>query len=188
MQKPLSAETIALVKSPVSQRLSSMVRLSPRSCTTVCCEMRISTASSIRPIRGDGGAQVNALAGAILAYAQNIDNLGALGPAVERIAHKHIGYHILPEHYPFVATALLGAICEVLGDAATEELLIAWGEVYWFLAHVLQAREQLIRSDIENRRRLAWLATFPGGAEDSGERGHHLLHPAASRSRTSPAS
>lgn len=100
--------------------------------------------------QGEGGAQVNALAAAILAYAQNIDNLGAVLPVVERIAQKHIGYHILPEHYPFVATALLGAIREVLGDAATDEILSAWGEAYWFLANILMAREVVLRTDISN--------------------------------------
>ncbi|MBU3076436.1 NO-inducible flavohemoprotein [Sphingomonas quercus] len=90
---------------------------------------------------GDSGSQPRALTGAILAYAANIDNLGALAPAVERIAQKHVGLQILPEHYPHVADALLGAIKAVLGDAATEEILAAWGEAYWFLANILIARE-----------------------------------------------
>lgn len=98
--------------------------------------------------QGESGAQVHALAGAILAYAQNIENLGALVPVVERIAYKHVGYHILPEHYPFVANALLAAIKEVLGDAATDEILAAWGEAYWFLANILKAREVVLREEI----------------------------------------
>ena len=74
---------------------------------------------------GEAGSQPKALASAVLAYAQNIDNLGALAPAVERIAQKHVGLHILPEHYPYVADALLGAIKDVLGAAATDEILAA---------------------------------------------------------------
>lgn len=91
---------------------------------------------------GDAGSQPRALTAAILAYAANIENLGALAPAVERIAQKHVGLQILPEHYPHVGEALLGAIKAVLGDAATEEILAAWGEAYWFLAHILIAREE----------------------------------------------
>ncbi|KKW90382.1 NO-inducible flavohemoprotein [Sphingobium chungbukense] len=87
------------------------------------------------------GAQPRALTAAILAYASNIDNLAALAPAVERIAQKHVGLQILPEHYPHVGEALLSAIKAVLGDAATDEILGAWGEAYWFLAKVLMARE-----------------------------------------------
>ncbi|NEI72780.1 NO-inducible flavohemoprotein [Rhizobium lusitanum] len=100
--------------------------------------------------QGEGGRQTKALAQAILAYAQNIDNLAVLGPAVERIAQKHVGLHILPEHYPHVATALLGAIKDVLGDAATDEILAAWGEAYWFLADILIGREKQIYDHLKS--------------------------------------
>lgn len=99
----------------------------------------------------ENGAQVQALAGAILAYAKNIENLMALNGAVERIAQKHVGYAIKAEHYPFVAEALLGAIQESLAEAATPEVLGAWGEAYWFLAGVLKARESQIREDISSQ-------------------------------------
>ena len=97
---------------------------------------------------GDTGSQPRALTGAILAYAKNIENLGALAAAVERIAQKHVGLQILPEHYPHVAEALLGAIAHVLGDAATEEILNAWGEAYWFLANILITRESALYEDL----------------------------------------
>ncbi|MEN3976829.1 NO-inducible flavohemoprotein [Emcibacter sp. SYSU 3D8] len=103
---------------------------------------------------GGEGAQPRALATAILAYARNIDQLAALAPAVERIAQKHVGLQILPEHYPYVGEALLGAIKDVLGEAATDEILAAWGEAYWFLANILIGREKQIYHDIE---------TAPGG-------------------------
>jgi nitric oxide dioxygenase len=95
---------------------------------------------------GETGSQSKALTAAIVAYARNIDNLGVLGTRVERIAQKHAGLNILPRHYPFVAEALLGAIKDVLGKAATEEVLKAWGEAYWFLADLLMAREAHIYS------------------------------------------
>ncbi|RYG84718.1 MAG: hypothetical protein EON59_13215, partial [Alphaproteobacteria bacterium] len=97
---------------------------------------------------GDTGSQPRALTSAILAYAKNIENLGALAAAVERIAQKHVGLQIQPEHYPHVADALLGAIAHVLGDAATEEILNAWGEAYWFLANILITREAAIYEDL----------------------------------------
>lgn len=93
------------------------------------------------------GEQPKALALAVLAYARNINNLGALGGMVERIAEKHVGLNILPEHYPFVGDALLGAIAHVLGDAATPEIMDAWGKAYWFLANVLIGREKQIYHD-----------------------------------------
>ena len=103
---------------------------------------------------GETGSQPKALAAAIVAYARNIEGLAALAPAVEGIAQKHVGLNILPEHYPYVAEALLGAIEDVLADAATEEILAAWGEAYWYLADVLIARERLIYQG---------LAAAPGG-------------------------
>lgn len=90
------------------------------------------------------GEQPKALALAVLAYARNINNLAALGGMVERIAEKHVGLNILPEHYPFVGEALLGAIAHVLGDNATPEIMDAWGKAYWFLADVLIGREKQI--------------------------------------------
>ena len=90
------------------------------------------------------GGQQRALAGAICAYAANIDNLGALGPAVELIAQKHCSLQIKAEHYPIVGKYLLMAIVDVLGEAATEEVLAAWGEAYGFLAKIFIDREQAI--------------------------------------------
>ena len=97
---------------------------------------------------GETGSQPKALAAAVVAYARNIDNLGALASRVERIAQKHVGLNILPEHYPAVAESLLGAIKDVLGEAATDEILTAWGEAYWLLADVLIAREKNIYHEL----------------------------------------
>ncbi len=90
------------------------------------------------------GGQQKALAGAICAYAANIDNLAALGPAVELIAQKHCSLGVQPEHYPIVGKHLLAAIQDVLGPAATPEILQAWGQAYGFLADVCIAREKQI--------------------------------------------
>lgn len=87
------------------------------------------------------GTQPRALAGAIIAYASNIDNLGVLGPAVELIAQKHCALMIKPEHYPIVGKHLLVAIKDVLGEAITDEVRDAWAEAYGLLATVLIDRE-----------------------------------------------
>jgi hemoglobin-like flavoprotein len=95
------------------------------------------------------GEQPRRLAAAIIAFAQNVDNLPALASAVERMAEKHVRSHVRPEHYPAVAEALLPAIRDVVGDAATDEVLQAWGEAYWFLADVLIARERELYGEVE---------------------------------------
>ncbi|MBT8155685.1 NO-inducible flavohemoprotein [Epibacterium ulvae] len=86
--------------------------------------------------------QHQALAGAILAYAENIRQPEVLLGAIERIAQKHVSFQILPEHYEAVAAALLTAIKDVLGEAATPAILEAWGEAYWLLANILIGREE----------------------------------------------
>lgn len=93
------------------------------------------------------GAQQQALASAICAYAANIDNLDVLGGAVELIAQKHASLRILPEHYPIVGVNLLESIKEVLGAAATDDIIDAWGEAYGFLADILIGREAQIYSE-----------------------------------------
>lgn len=90
----------------------------------------------------DSGEQPRRLAGAILAYAKNIDKLQNLGPAVERMVARHVQTGVKAEHYPHVAAALLPAIREVLGaDIATDDVLAAWAEAYWMLADILIAAE-----------------------------------------------
>lgn len=146
MPKNLSAETIAIVFATVPALQENGL--------AIVHEMyaRMFRNPEIRDLfnqsnHGVSDAQPRALTGAILAYAANIENLGALAPAVERIAQKHVGLQILPEHYPHVAEALLGAIQEVLGEAATPAVLTAWGEAYWFLADILIAREKRIYTE-----------------------------------------
>jgi nitric oxide dioxygenase len=93
------------------------------------------------------GGQQKALAGAICAYAANIDNLGALGPAVELIAQKHCSLGIKPEHYPIVGKHLLVAIKDVLGEAITDDIITAWANAYGLLADVLIKREAEIYAE-----------------------------------------
>ncbi|RFU64081.1 NO-inducible flavohemoprotein [Peribacillus saganii] len=82
------------------------------------------------------GRQQAALANTVYAAAKNIDQLHVLIPAVKQIAHKHRSLAIKPEHYPIVGESLLGAIKEVLGDAATDEIINAWAEAYGVIADV----------------------------------------------------
>ena len=88
------------------------------------------------------GVQQQSLASAVFAYAANFENPSALAPVVSRIAHKHASLGITSEHYPIVGKHLLGAIKQVLGDAATPELIQAWAEAYGALAAVLTEEER----------------------------------------------
>lgn len=80
------------------------------------------------------GRQQTALANTVYAAAVHIDNLAAIIPVVKQIGQKHVSLGIKPEHYPIVGHHLLGAIKEVLGDAATDDIINAWAEAYGVIA------------------------------------------------------
>lgn len=90
------------------------------------------------------GVQQQSLASAVFAYAANIDNAAALGPVVSRIVNKHASVGITAAHYPIVGRYLLGAIQEVLGEAATPALIAAWDEAYSELAAALVDAENAL--------------------------------------------
>lgn len=82
------------------------------------------------------GRQQTALAMTVLAAAKHLEHLEVLLPQVTQISHKHRALQILPEHYPIVGHHLLGAIKEVLGDAANDDIIEAWTEAYDEIANV----------------------------------------------------
>lgn len=169
MAKPLTEETLAIIEATAPVVAAHVDQIVP------CMYRRLLADPEIRALfnmshQHGNSPQHKALAGALVAYASHIRNPGVLAEALERIAQKHAGLQILPEHYPHVATALLGAVSEVLGDAATPEILGAWGEAYWFLADTLIAREEEIYAGSE--------------AQDGGWRGWRRFKVAARTAET----
>ncbi|WP_010288248.1 NO-inducible flavohemoprotein [Kurthia massiliensis] len=97
------------------------------------------------------GRQQGALANTVYAAAVHIENLDAILPVVHQIGQKHRSLGILPEHYPIVGQFLLAAIKEVLGDAATEEILGAWGEAYGVIADAFIQTEEGLYKEAEEK-------------------------------------
>ena len=97
------------------------------------------------------GAQQQALAAAVLAYAQNIEHPENLLGAVKQIAQRHCSLGIRAEQYQIVGHHLIESIKEVLGAAATPELIDAWTAAYGMLADILIKAEQ----DIYNQQTAA---------------------------------
>lgn len=106
------------------------------------------------------GAQRQALANAVVAYAKNIERLEVLGDAVSLIAQKHCSLGVQPEHYPIVGECLLAAIAEVLGDAVTAEVADAWGAAYQQLADILIGVEANIYK-ANSERSGGWIGDKP---------------------------
>lgn len=93
------------------------------------------------------GHQARALASAVLAYAQHIDNPAVLQKAVTHIAHKHVSVGIRAEHYPIVGHHLIESIREVLGEAASPSIIEAWTAAYEQLAQIMIAAEGTLYSE-----------------------------------------
>ena len=110
------------------------------------------------------GTQQKALAMAVLAYAEHIDDPSLLTPVLNVIVAKHVSMGIRAEHYPIVGRHLLDAIAEVMGEAATPALIDAWAVAYAQLASLLIDAEQALYSQA---------ATSPGGW--SGWRPFHII-------------
>ncbi|CAE6785491.1 Flavohemoprotein [Paraburkholderia domus] len=91
------------------------------------------------------GQQQQALARAVYAYAENIENPGSLAAVLKNIANKHASLNVRAEHYPIVGEHLLGAIKDVLGEAATDEIISAWAQAYGNLADMLMGMESELR-------------------------------------------
>lgn len=89
----------------------------------------------------ESSRQPTALAMAVLAYAENIANPAVLLPAVDRIGHKHASLNIRPEQYQIVGHHLLESIKEVLGEAASVEIVDAWAAAYNQLAQLMSGHE-----------------------------------------------
>ena len=139
MSRPLTPETIAIVKATAPALVTHGVAITTRMYERLFADPKIK--ALFDQAAQASGQQPRRLAAAIVAFAQNVDNLPVLAGAVERMAARHVETHVRPEHYPAVAAALLPAIRDVLGEAATDEVIDAWGQAYWFLADVLIARE-----------------------------------------------
>lgn len=88
------------------------------------------------------GRQPRALAAAVLAYAENIENPSVLAKALERITTKHVSLDIQPEQYVIVGDHLLHSMSEVLDVSMDSDLIAAWKAAYMQLAELMIHMEQ----------------------------------------------
>ncbi|MGB5966334.1 MAG: globin domain-containing protein [Sulfurimonadaceae bacterium] len=134
----LSPKTIEIVKATAAP-----VAANSEAITTRMYEILFANHPETKELFRDADpSQHKKLAGAVSAYAANIDNLDVLSKAVENMAQTHVRTKVKPEHYPLVGVSLLQAVKDVLGDAATDDVIEAWKEAYFFLADILIAREK----------------------------------------------
>ena len=124
MSNHLSSETIAIVKATAPALQAHGVEITTRMYERLFVNEEVK--EMFDQAAQASGEQPRRLAAAILGYAQNIDKLEALSGPVARMVKRHVDTGVRAEHYPYVANALLPAIRDVLGEAATDAVLAAW--------------------------------------------------------------
>jgi hemoglobin-like flavoprotein len=149
MNHPLSAETIAIIKATAPALQQHGVAITTRMYERLFVNPELK--ALFDQAAQTSGEQPKRLAAAILAFANNVDRIEALEGAVNKICARHVATHIKAEHYPAVAEALLPAIRDVLGSAATDDILDAWGQAYWYLANIMIEREKTLYAQAEPR-------------------------------------
>ncbi|WP_258929455.1 globin domain-containing protein [Flavobacterium davisii] len=98
------------------------------------------------------GKQQTALAMAVLAYAEHIENPSVLIDVLKSIGNKHVSLNITKEKYEIVGNHLIASIQEVLQESATEELLDAWAKAYWELADIMiQIEEEMYQTNLNKK-------------------------------------
>ncbi|GGE55494.1 flavohemoprotein [Pullulanibacillus camelliae] len=97
------------------------------------------------------GIQQEALAYSVYAAGEHIDNLDAIKPLVRRITEKHRALGVQPEQYPIVGETLIQAVKEVLGQAATADILDAWTAAYQTIADAFIGIEQELYEQTEKQ-------------------------------------
>ncbi|QCE34886.1 NO-inducible flavohemoprotein [Acetobacteraceae bacterium] len=145
MPKPLSQKTIDIVTQCVPALQEHGVAIAKEVYKGLLEDKEISDLFNLSHQKD--GTQPQSLATALLVYAQHIKNPAELKGMIDRITEKHVSLNIYKKHYPYVGKAVLNALKVVLGDAATKEVLDAWGEAYWFLADIFIEREAEIYTE-----------------------------------------
>src|SRR5699024_9553567 len=97
------------------------------------------------------GRQQQALADAVYVAAKNLNNLEVIMPVVKHVAEKHRSIGVVPEQYPIVGENLLAAMRDVMGEAATDDVMAAWEEAYGVIADVFITVEKEMYAEAENR-------------------------------------
>ncbi|WP_025025901.1 NO-inducible flavohemoprotein [Caldalkalibacillus mannanilyticus] len=146
----LSAQTIKVIKSTVP-----VLEVHGQAITKRFYEMMFSNHPELLNIFNHAhqkqGRQQTALANSVYAAAKHIDELEKILPVVKQIGHKHRSLGVKAEHYPIVGEHLLMAIKDVLGDAATEEIIQAWAEAYGVIAQVFIDVEKEMYEETEHQ-------------------------------------
>lgn len=98
------------------------------------------------------GKQAKALANAVLAYAENIEDPSVLLPVINMICQRHVSLAIQAPDYAIVGEHLLHSISEVLSLPMEDELIDAWAAAYQQLAALMIDTEKRMYAQLMQER------------------------------------
>jgi len=81
--------------------------------------------------------QQEKLLDAIKLVIENVRMPEVLAPALSAMGERHQGYGVLPDHYPVVASTLIGVMKDMAGDAWTDSIESAWTHALNIIAKVM---------------------------------------------------
>jgi hemoglobin-like flavoprotein len=94
---------------------------------------------SLRPMfRGDMAQQGAKLMQMIAVAVNRLGNPEALVPMLEQLGRRHADYGVTDAHYDTVGAALIDTLAAGLGASFTDDVRIAWSEVYGFIADTMR--------------------------------------------------
>src|SRR5699024_8634635 len=96
------------------------------------------------------GLQSSALAMAVLAAAENIEDLSPIVPAIMPVVYKHCALQVKAEHYPIVGENLIWAIQQETGLKEDDPIIQTWIKAYGEIADAFIGLEKEVYS------KMAW--------------------------------
>ena len=97
--------------------------------------------------KNDMSAQRMKLIQTIGVVVHGLDDLGAIVPAIQNLARRHVHYGVTVEHWNSVGSALLWALEDAFGAAYTPEVNEAWVAAYTLIAETAIAAAYPIVAD-----------------------------------------
>jgi len=93
----------------------------------------------LRPLfTGDMKEQGKKLMATIQILVLSLKNLERVVPVVEDLGRRHVNYGVKDEDYDTVGQALIWTLGQGLGESFTEEVKVAWTELYLLLSMTMR--------------------------------------------------
>src|SRR5215208_1426731 len=98
-------------------------------------ERLFEAAPAVKPLfPQDMRKQKSMLLGALVLLRKSLRDLDAIVPKLRELGARHVAYGAVPEHYPVVGTALIGAMAALAGEHWKPEIETAWSNAFEIVA------------------------------------------------------